>query len=377
MYLVLFIKTIISVSFNIRLFRVFVSTMRDFNIPVQIALNQVLEANITQFCENTGEGSTDVDELRKNFRAVQEENNKLQAVVTDVTEVNKQWQKYNNDRQLYVQCLLSTIQDQQDKINKRVSQGQVEEELRAEVSMLRRQLQDKEKQYQEHVEVLEFQVKAHRDDWEAERSEKQQAVKLKEAAEQQVKQLEKHILNLNLKLQEQHCELCCGCQHPKTYRTSVHLPCTSADNKKLCLMEESHDDDHYSCSVLHISPTASGSSISGDGVTIGFNSNGLASVTSFSERSVVKSSSMPISIARPPVSVLATKSNSENNVTVRKNSVPWKAKYFEEGVATQTKDDVICPGCGQIFPPNLQIEFLDHFEVCQKCERKKFNKPRN
>jgi len=35
-----------------------------------------------------------------------------------VTEVNKRWQKYNNDRQMYVQRLLSTIQDQQEQMNK-------------------------------------------------------------------------------------------------------------------------------------------------------------------------------------------------------------------------------------------------------------------
>jgi hypothetical protein len=32
--------------------------------------------------------------------------------------VNKRWQKYNNDRQMYVQRLLSTIQDQQEQMNK-------------------------------------------------------------------------------------------------------------------------------------------------------------------------------------------------------------------------------------------------------------------
>ncbi|KAJ9584551.1 hypothetical protein L9F63_021109 [Diploptera punctata] len=382
--------------------------MREFNIPVQLTLNHVLDADISHFCTGTGEGTaTDVDELRKNFRAVQEENNKLQAVITDVTEVNKQWQKYNNDRQLYVQYLLSTIQDQEEKINNVVEKragvlptlAQEDElkvensRLQEEVARLKEQLEQKDRQYREHVEVLQFQVKSHHDDWEAERNEKQQL-------QLQIKQLEKHVIEL--KMREQHCELCCGCEidnkHlPKTYRTSVHLPCTSArlqkqectDSKsdkkitrsKSCTME---DEQRYSCSVVHISPTASGSSISGDSVTIGFNSSGLASVTSFSEHPVVKSSSdtdanFKWSIARPPVSddKIKVRSSSNSEVNVRKTSVPWKAKYFEEGIATQTKEDVICPGCGQIFPPNLQIEFLDHFEVCQKCEKKKFSKPKN
>jgi hypothetical protein len=40
------------------------------------------------------------------------------SILVQVTEVNKRWQKYNNDRQMYVQRLLSTIQDQQEQMNK-------------------------------------------------------------------------------------------------------------------------------------------------------------------------------------------------------------------------------------------------------------------
>jgi hypothetical protein len=44
--------------------------------------------------------------------------NPRQLILVQVTEVNKRWQKYNNDRQMYVQRLLSTIQDQQEQMNK-------------------------------------------------------------------------------------------------------------------------------------------------------------------------------------------------------------------------------------------------------------------
>lgn len=184
----------------------------------------------------------------------------------------------------------------------------------------------------------------------------------------------------------------------------------------------SEDSLGHDCSfsVLHISPASSGSNLMADdkpgdssasGVTIGFSTGGLASVTSFSQRPVVKSSSLPISerinfddncdmkpavshwsldsgwssVVGPPSTYNFVKdtfekksfnllssgslTKSENNVTttnVRKSSVPREAKYFEEGVATQTREDVICPGCGQVFPPSLHLKFLDHFEVCQK-----------
>ncbi|PNF15350.1 hypothetical protein B7P43_G00993 [Cryptotermes secundus] len=500
---------------------------------------------------------TEVDELKKNFRAIQEENYKLQAVITDVTEVNKRWQKYNNDRQMYVQRLLSTIQDQQEQMNKIVESRafpmvhQVTpddhkniEDLQAEnallkedLSKLQKRLERLEQEHREHVEVLEFQVKAHRDDWEAECSEKQQALRDKAAMELQVKELQKDIRSLKHKLKDErshkqptHCVHCCVahvCEashcsmavvgkhchrdNPKTYRTSVHLPCTSghvlskgttvyfgddlvtdgdeavaedldktalSDSElprsrsssssppplstyeegeegtqhkaqsdgnnnlphnvkarsanseavgraekalELNIVPEDSSEHEYKYSVHHISPNSSDSNLTADdktvdssasGVTIGFSSGGLASVTSFSQRPVVKSSSLPISeklsfngeydakpasslwsldsglssVVGPPMTynnfttkgIFEEKSfkmlssgnltKSENNVTatnVRKASVPWKANYFEEGVATQTREDVVCPGCGQVFPPRLHLKFLDHFEMCQ------------
>jgi hypothetical protein len=190
---------------------------------------------------------------------------------------------------------------------------------------------------------------------------------------------------------------------------------------ELNIAPEDNSGHEYRYSVLHISPTNSGSNLTADdksvdtsasGVTIGFSTSGLAAVTSFSQRPVVKSSSLPISekihfggesdvkptisqwsldsglssVVGPPVTYNFTKdvlkekksfkmlssgnlTKSESNVTtsyVQKGSVPWKAKYFEDGVATQTQEDVICPGCGQVFPPRLHLKFLDHFEVCQK-----------
>lgn len=46
-----------------------------------------------------------------------------------------------------------------------------------------------EQKLKEKVEVLEFQVKAHRDDWEAELNEKKQALQDKEVAEKRAMEL--------------------------------------------------------------------------------------------------------------------------------------------------------------------------------------------
>jgi dynactin complex subunit len=74
--------------------------------------------------------------------------------------------------------------------------------LKEDLSKLQKRLEQLEQEHREHVEVLEFQVKAHRDDWEAERSEKQQALQDKAALELQVKDLHKDICSLKHKVPE-------------------------------------------------------------------------------------------------------------------------------------------------------------------------------
>jgi pyrimidine operon attenuation protein/uracil phosphoribosyltransferase len=72
--------------------------------------------------------------------------------------------------------------------------------LKEELAKLQKQLERLEQEHKEHVEVLEFQVKAHRDDWEAERSEKQQALQDKAVIERQVKALQRDVRSLKLKV---------------------------------------------------------------------------------------------------------------------------------------------------------------------------------
>nr|CAD7571320.1 unnamed protein product [Timema californicum] len=532
------------------------------------------------------------DELKKSLRAIQEENYKLQAVITDVTEVNKRWQKYNNDRQMYVQRLLSTIQEQQDHINKTVvenifpykrnlsSSSDLSETLclEEEVCRLRQSLETVEREHREHEEVLKIQLKAHRDDWEAERGEKLQAIQDKMTAESRIHELESEVEALRMKVEElicplkqfqrerfsgsgEHCQHC-GAEfkqsdynplnrrlhNTKTYRTSGHflpqgttlyfsddltsdgvrkksdstssseelprprsrsveeilkfpkenselkdrksgVPSTSLcqsnvfvkpkvsdgnNNVKTMFKERSSDSlnkfvpkatcsnkdnvatlnivpENYlprgcvprkvSSSVLQIPPTSSTSLVSevhtssendvnrdtgANAVSIGFSSNGLATVTTFSQIPIAKSFSLPLSqevknnnrklaiaqsasydlskassshrkksfystvwsaepIVAPP-SLDEFKKFSESSLpmdnngkslcsetaatggsTTMVNRKPpsWKSKYSEEGVATQTKEDVICPGCGMVFPPIHHLKFLDHFEKCQ------------
>ncbi|XP_063885375.1 mucin-2-like [Scylla paramamosain] len=126
--------------------------------------------------EENGEdahGLPEEDELH----TVKEENKKLKVALKEATEVNGQWRQYHEQRQQYVQRLLTTLHELQHpraaahspRQQLEVDQGGPEGEARRLQEALTRLQAD----HDEHVTLLEMQVRAHRDDWEAERSEKQ------------------------------------------------------------------------------------------------------------------------------------------------------------------------------------------------------------
>lgn len=90
-------------------------------------------------------------------------------------------------------------------------------------------------------------------------------------------------------------------------------------------------------------------------ITIGFE-DGLASVQTFSfPSSEISSKKMSVlQIAAPPVSTDVFKE--------------WQKQSIEEedGILTQTRENISCPRCGRIFPPEKHLKFLDHFDECQE-----------
>ncbi|RZF32987.1 hypothetical protein LSTR_LSTR008700 [Laodelphax striatellus] len=194
--------------------------------------------------------SAEIEKLKIGIRDAQEENLKLQAVISDLTQVNKRWQKYNSDRQMYVQKLLNTIQDQQEQLNKmgeqrafsstEGEQDSVSSNRNHEHELAR--LQETEMILKEKIQVLEFQVKANRDDWEAELNEKKQVLKEKADIEGKVnvlmdelQELKQSILQKQRNERRNICDICRHCMsnelpqpvNSRLFRTAVHLPCSS------------------------------------------------------------------------------------------------------------------------------------------------------
>ncbi|XP_075223524.1 uncharacterized protein LOC142325538 isoform X2 [Lycorma delicatula] len=468
----------------------------------------------TETESRTVQTAAETDELKNKLKCLQEENVKLQAVITDLTQVNKRWQKYNSDRQIYVQKLLNTIQDQQEQLNKmgeqrafpssEVPAGNSKTSSNIKSTSFENEIsrfQEAERRLKEKIEVLEFQVKANRDDWEAEHNEKKQAVKEKEILEEKLNSLRDELLELKQsivekRLPKEFTSICQTCQakfqvngnhlindypgHSKLYRTAVHLPCSSRNERPLprneddlengdlvvdgdnengrhnghCIEEKLQNSDLMDnnnkktennsssslCSfksnldseaktVTNIwnighSASASDSSVKKDigasysrastiplvgspvclhnetvppsntsstsslALTTGslkeepvkyeFTTNGGATVTSFMQIPIVKSSSAPDS--KPESTMKSFKTSLDSFNMSSSSSAPvalistaedsYDSKKYEnhvdEGIETLTREDVICLSCGSVFPPKMHIMFLDHFESCQR-----------
>ncbi|KAG8327506.1 hypothetical protein J6590_017938 [Homalodisca vitripennis] len=343
-------------------------------------------------------------ELRLRLQHCQEENSKLQAVITDLTQVNKRWQKYNNDRQLYVQKLLSTIQDQQEQLNLigersySSSAGQSSASSSSSEAEVER-LRSVEQKLKEKVSILEFQVKAHRDDWEAELNEKKQALKDKESAERKLAELraEMQIFSTTAERGEARVELYCqNCgqmtevdrsppSRSRMYRTAVHLPCSSSrhssstsisttgdelviDSRGLkqpeCGWNILPDDTSYSrCSTV---PLVSGTSTA----TTTYAPNSVT-LKSFVQIPITKSSSVPEGSAPkfPELPRMSLDSFNYSSHAPPVTVVNSADQY--EGTETLSSENVICLRCGRVFPPNKHLEFLDHFPKCHSSRSQK------
>ncbi|CAB3363740.1 Hypothetical predicted protein [Cloeon dipterum] len=327
-------------------------------------------------------------------RQLRERNQKLETIINDVMEVNKRWQKHHSEREVYLQKLQNTISElQQREIQSAVKENaaaskqgltvtperlaQIEAEnaqLSLELESAHRKAQAMEKEHKEHVQLLNIQVRSYRDDWEAERREKEQALIDKATLEERCRNLEEKLLCEKQKTAPVEKSVMniapCGCPQEavpacrrgpncphasknqgsssgSTFRSSVHLPCLPANraSRRRATLESSQSIGSSRTS----SPSASVSTESGI-VTIGFD-DGLASVTSFTYPP-----DTPFSVSSKSLEIPLHSSDVE--------SEDWSGNAAEEGVLTQTSEQVICPRCQRVFPPDQHLDFLDHFDHC-------------
>ncbi|KAK7066322.1 hypothetical protein SK128_004634 [Halocaridina rubra] len=79
------------------------------SIPWNLDGTETIIENGSKSSIKNGFGTSDEDELKK----IREENKKLKAALDEAAEVNGQWRQYHDERQGYVQRLLTTIHELQ------------------------------------------------------------------------------------------------------------------------------------------------------------------------------------------------------------------------------------------------------------------------
>ncbi|KAL7637540.1 UNVERIFIED_CONTAM: hypothetical protein RMT77_012268 [Armadillidium vulgare] len=140
-------------------------------IPFNIEGIQTVVKNNDNTKASIQNGNYSQNLLEAELRSCKEENRQLKAALKEASRVNQQWRNYHDEKQNYVQKLLTSLHDLQHETSLKQSNGRTT----AEIQKLRDFISRQQKEHEEHIQLLQLQVKAHRDDWEAERSEKKAA----------------------------------------------------------------------------------------------------------------------------------------------------------------------------------------------------------
>lgn len=282
------------------------------------------------------------------LRNALEENIRLRSVIHDVTEVNKRWQKYNQERQGYVQKLLTTIKELQQKElsnTELIARAQETtplqekcEQLKSENLALQKDLFNSEqhcrhlsdtlaliqRELNERIGLLEMQVRVQIEDFNTEKTEKEEAIKTAEYYREQNLQLKKQLSDLEKDPKRSRVYVC-TCQN----HTRQGVFCKIAELQKRQMTSQHHEIQVLPCQVIPRSSSV----------------NDLHSMKSMKE--VKLKSTLDISSKN-----LATTSR-DNTVHQRKKEDRWL---------------LMCPKCRKYFPPNLGMQFSFHVDHCDEEE---------
>ncbi|XP_014255512.1 uncharacterized protein LOC106670039 isoform X1 [Cimex lectularius] len=367
---------------------------------------------------------SEYEELKKKLRSCQDEVFKLQAANADLTQVNKRWHRYNTDMQIFIDKLQSTIRDQQEQINN-IGEGsffsdkkviQPDEDNTPCQRIDCKNLTEEVERLKGEVEHLQFQVRSHKDDWEAEKNEKQEAVKERDALQQRLNNVLRDLC-VNTRGSESEnkkscCQRCRNCENHvenqpprlQAYESGHHhkqilsglflgddnIQCDdgySKASKAFNPEDEARSLERYgledtACALRpkeesysltstlplisppEVSPCSSNGSMHSEHRTfsMGIKSGGNL-VTSYFQLPVVKSSSAPDRHSA------FKKAPFVNSISLSVLPPPGKGKSKREvqndRVESQTDDDFVCPHCSAVFQHDKHLKFLDHFENCQ------------
>ncbi|KAF4523306.1 hypothetical protein B566_EDAN011785 [Ephemera danica] len=132
-----------------------------------------------------------------------------------------------------------------------------------------------------------------------------------------------------------------------TFRTSLHLPSLSQNKLR---------DVKLPDNIVLDSPPPYGNIV-------------LDSPPPYGSSSTVETAPITIGVSASPID--ANKKLSVLEIAAppseRKVFKDWDRNVEEDNIMlTQTQENVACPRCGRVFPPDKHLQFLDHFDECQE-----------
>lgn len=337
-----------------------IQALVDENIQLRRRMNKDLLCERIELPES-GKDS----EITAKLKATTEENIRLRQILKDVTEVNKRWQKYNQDRQDYVQKLLSTIQELEQKSQAQSAKEKVLadsvpnrghcfhmrhsdsdlldpsgelamlrkshdeclkdntrlqkecEDMRANFEELIRELENAKQQNKEHEEMLQLQANMFKEDFLAERKEKLTALARISDLEDEVQSLSKKCQDYDRHLQ----------QAERALRQN-----SGQFNKETFVKQ---------------------------------NYNGSSSTYPRAHRPLYQSKSALGCVPQNYVENIGRKrlvSDKATHETSRNGLQEVSCEQFP----SEGENTVICPRCAMLFPSNRHSEFLDHYRQCKE-----------
>lgn len=337
-----------------------IQALVDENIQLRRRMNKDLLSERSEKLESGKES-----EINSKLKATIEENIRLRQILKDVTEVNKRWQKYNQDRQDYVQKLLSTIQELEQKsqaqsakekvladsipnrchfFNMRHSDSDLLdpsgelamlrkshdeclrdntrlqkecEDMRVNFEELIHELENAKQQNKEHEEMLQLQADMFKEDFLAERKEKLTAIA-------KISDLEDKIQSLSKKCQD-------------------YDQCLQQAEKAFC-----QDPSQFNKETF-----------------VKQNYNGSNSTYPRAHRPLFQSKSVMGCIPQNYVDNTGKKRLVRDKVmceTFPKGHQEVSSEQFP----SEGENTVICPRCAMLFPSNRHSEFLDHYRQCKE-----------
>ncbi|XP_076367798.1 uncharacterized protein LOC143255659 isoform X1 [Tachypleus tridentatus] len=369
-------------------------------------------------------------DIKQKLKVSVAECSRLQKVIKEITEVNKKWQKYNQERQVYLQQLLASFQElhknanslnPKDYLLKRAVTEQTtshvgttrgscrhsdsflskeaeyfdlkqnyekvvrdncqlqkeQQEMRKNFEALVHQLDIVNNERKEHQEVLDMQVRAYREDWEAEKREKEE-VKMKmihlteklntagaknQNYRQRIQQIER-ACQYNIESQDESNIYLNGYEQPVELGQLYQWK--SSHTSPAFVVSSSHQHEYHQKEIK----IPQKQRVNGETMINQTHCNNVAhnAYVPESHENTEICTNLKALMETSDLEVDAVASPRKNNSTKINNMEETNSKVYSQWISGEVGDVVECPGCLRTFPSHRHVQFLDHFEQCQNLQ---------